>query len=135
MKLLVDVNVVLDVLLARDPWAAEAAALLTAIERGRAEGYLAGHTVTTVHCIVSRNRDRRSAARAVTDLLRIFEIVPVDKADLAQALVLPVRDFEDAVQAACALRMGADAIVTRNETDFKGAGVAASRAGALLARL
>ncbi len=45
--------------------------------------------------------------------------MPVEKADFHQALVLDTRDFEDAVQAACAMKIGADALVTRNEKDFR----------------
>jgi predicted nucleic acid-binding protein len=119
VKLLLDINVLLDVLLNRAPWAEAAAELLVALEEGKATGVVAGHTLTTVHYIVSRARDRETAAAAVTDLLRILEVVPVEKVDFHQALVLPMDDFEDAVQAAAALKVGADLIVTRDEKDFR----------------
>jgi predicted nucleic acid-binding protein len=120
MKLLVDINVLLDLLLQREPWAESAAQLLTRIERGEAGGFVAGHTLTTVHYIVSRARDRQSAAAAITDLLRFLEVVAVEKADFNQALVLPIDDFEDAVQGAAALKIGADYVVTRDEAGFRG---------------
>ncbi len=47
--LLLDTNVILDVVLARDPWTDDAAALLDAAARGAILGLVAGHTVTTVH--------------------------------------------------------------------------------------
>lgn len=120
MRVLLDINVLLDPLLDRQPWAMDAARLLAAIERGQVEGFMAGHTVTTVHHLVARARDRRTAAVAVTDLLRIMRVVPVETADFAQALVLGLSDFEDAVQVAAGLKAGAEYVVTRDEKHFRG---------------
>ncbi len=119
MRILIDVNVVLDVLLARKPWAADSALLMDAAERGWVTAYVAGHTITTAYYIVARNSSPRKAATAVTDLLRILKVVPVEAADFAQALVLGMTDFEDAVQAAAAAKVGADFVATRNEKDYK----------------
>ena len=120
MKVLIDINVLLDVILERDPWVDAAVRLLAAVESNRIQGFAAGHTLTTIHYVTSRARDRDTAAAAVTDLLRLLEVVPIEKDDLHQALVLPMNDFEDAVQAAAALKIGADHLVTRNEKDFRG---------------
>jgi predicted nucleic acid-binding protein len=135
MKLLLDINVLLDVLLQRDPWAEPAANLLTQIERGEAEGFVAGHTLTTIHYVVSRARDRQLAAAAVTDLLRFMEVIPVEKVDFSQALVLPMEDFEDAVQAAAALKIGVDYIVTRDEKGFGGLSIPTVNSGEILSLL
>lgn len=135
MRILVDVNVVLDVLLERAEWAQESAALLDAAERGKITAYVAGHTITTAHYIVARAAGRRRAATAVTDLLRIVHVVPISESDFAQALVLGFADFEDAVQAAAALKVGADYVATRNTTDFKKSPVKARSPAELLALL
>ncbi len=132
MKLLLDINIILDVVLAREPWAGDAARLLSAAEEGRVAGFIAGHTVTTVHYLVSRERDARAAATAVTDLLRIARVVPLGDADFQQALALGLADFEDAVQAAAALQIGADALVTRNGRDFRGIPVPVRTPGEIL---
>jgi len=135
MKLLLDINVLLDILLQRDPWAESAAQLLTNIERGNASGFVAGHTLTTVHYVVSRARDRHSAATAITDLLRLLEVVPIEKVDFNQALVLPIDDFEDAVQAAAALKIGVDYVVTRDERGFRRLSIPSVSPGAILSLL
>lgn len=133
MKILFDVNVILDVLLDRDEWVAESASLLDLAERGKISGYVAWHTITTAHYIVARAAGRRKAAAAVTDLLRILHVVPIGEPDFAQALVLGFPDFEDAVQAAAALKVGADYIATRNASDFKASPVKPRSPGELLA--
>jgi predicted nucleic acid-binding protein len=135
VRLLLDTNVVLDVILARAPWAAEAAALMAAIEAGRADGFVAGHTITTVHYIVAKAAGRQTAATAVSDLLRIVGVVSMESTDFHHALVLGLADYEDAVQAAACLKVGADFLVTRNAKDYKGAPVAPRSAGEVLALL
>jgi hypothetical protein len=50
-----------------------------------------------------------------------MEICPVDRAVLEVALTSGLRDFEDAVQVACAIAQSLDAIVTRDTQDFSNA--------------
>lgn len=135
MRWLVDANVVLDVLSDRAPWADASSNVLARIERGEATGFLAAHTVTTLHYLLARHGGRDAAREQTGLLLRLFEIVPVDADRLLQALDLDLPDYEDAVQAACAAKIGADALVTRNESDFEGVGVLVLSPVALLSRI
>lgn len=135
MRLLLDINVLLDVILGRQPWAADAALLLSAIERRVAEGYVASHTITTIYYVVAKARDRRVAAVAVTDLLRIVRVVPMESADFSQALVLGLGGFEDAAQASAGLKIGADYVVTRDEKHFRGGPLPPRTPGEVLALL
>lgn len=131
--LLVDTNVVLDVVLERAPWVGDATALFDVVARGQTPAFIAGHSVTTVHYIVERERDRRTATTAISDLLTLFPVVPLDTADFQRALALRLRDFEDAVQAVACLRVGVDFLVTRNPKDFRGAPVTLRAPGEVLA--
>ena len=135
VRVLVDTNVVLDVVLAREPWVPASAAVLSAAAEGRIEGFVAGHTVTTVHYVTAANRDRRAARAAVVELLDIFDVVPAAESDFHRALALELADFEYAVQAACALRADCDLVVTRDDAGFDGAGLLALSPGAFVARL
>lgn len=130
--LLVDTNVILDVILERAPWAAEATLLLDAIARGAARGFVAGHAITTVHYIVEKPAGRTAAATAVSDLLQLLDVVPLERSDFQRALALTLKDYEDAVQVAACLKAGADYLVTRNGKDYKGAPVTARTPGELL---
>jgi predicted nucleic acid-binding protein len=135
VKLLVDINVVLDVVLKRHPWMADAARVLTEIDTGAATGYVAGHTLTTAHYVMAKAQGSQAATIAIADLLRFLEVVAVEKTDFLQAIALGLSDFEDAVQAACALKVGVDYIVTRNEKDFAGLPIPARSSGEILALL
>lgn len=134
-RLLIDLNVVLDVVLEREPWCREAVALLDAVSRGAATGCIAGHAVATLYFLVNKASARVAAVTAVTDLLSICEIVPMGTEDFQRALALGFADFEDAVQVAAALRAGCDCLVTRNARDFKGSPVDVRTPGEVLALL
>ncbi|MDT8369674.1 MAG: PIN domain-containing protein [Longimicrobiales bacterium] len=135
MRVLLDINILLDVILEREPWHHAAARLLSWIDEGRLHGFVASHTLPTIHYVVTRARDRGIATTAVSDLLRVVDVVPVEKDDLHHALVLPVEDFEDAIQLASGLRIGADYIVTRNEKDFRAGSIPPIEADRLMAVL
>ena len=61
-RVLVDINVVLDVLLDRQPHVEGSAAVWAAIETGSSEGLLAAHVVTTIHYLI---RKELGAAKAM----------------------------------------------------------------------
>ena len=121
MPILFDTNVVLDALLAREPHAQHAAALLDAVETGRLTGLLGATTITTIYYLAERAQDHEAAEAGVRQLLRLFEVAPVTRAVLEDALALGFHDFEDAVLHEAAQHAGADGIVTRNGDDFAGA--------------
>jgi len=122
-RLLFDVNVVLDVLLDRRPFADSSSAAWAAVERGDAEGMLSAHAVTTLHYLNARAVGVRIATQTTEALLTVFDVAPIDDAVLRSALALEWKDFEDAVTAAGGRRAKCDAVVTRNPRDFKGAPV------------
>lgn len=134
-RVLVDINVVLDVLADREPFAEEAAAVLGQIESGAIEGLLAAHTITTLHFLLTRHSGKARTRRVLTDLLQILELVPVDEGRIRHALAANWADFEDAVQAACAEKAEADYLVTRNKRDFRKSAVTTVTPAELLALL
>ena len=118
-RVLLDVNVVLDVLLDRQPFAEAASAVWAVAEEGAAEGVLAAHAVTTLHYLNTKAVGPRMAGDTTEALLSVFDVAAVDKTVLADAVGLGWPDFEDAVTAAAARRSRCDVIVTRNPRDFK----------------
>jgi predicted nucleic acid-binding protein len=122
-RVLLDVNVVLDVLLDRQPFAGAASAVWGAVEEGRAVGLLSAHALTTLHYLNAREVGPGAARDTTEALLSVFDVAAVDGGVLNAALALGWSDFEDAVTAAAARRARCDAIVTRNPGDFKGSPV------------
>ena len=116
-RLLLDLNVLLDVVLER-PGAPVAAEVWAALERGRGQGYLPAHGLTTIFYIVSRAKGRAFARRATEALMQAFAVASVDQGVLRRALALDWPDFEDAVCAAAAEACECDALVTRDPAGF-----------------
>ena len=125
MRVLVDTNVVLDVLLDRKPFAEAAAQVLALVEESRIEGFLCATTVTTIDYLIGQALAPDEARAALQRLLDLFEIAPVNRPVLEQALRSDVSDFEDAVLEQSARLVSVDAITTRNLKDFEKSSVTA----------
>lgn len=132
LKLLIDINVFLDVVLRRQTWLKDSQAVLDSIARGHAHGFVAGHAVTTLYYLIASANGRAAGNAAVADVLEICTVVSLDTSDFRRALTLGLKDFEDGVTATAAMTIGADYLVTRNETDFKNAPVVARSPAELL---
>jgi predicted nucleic acid-binding protein len=124
-RILFDTNVILDVLLDRQPHAEASASIWAAIETGAAEGMLAAHAVTTIHYLVRKERGSVRAKRIVSAILRVFKVASVDGEVVQEALHLPFSDFEDAVTSAAARLSDCDYIVTRDPKGFRNSPVRA----------
>ncbi len=119
-RILFDTNVVLDVLLDRQPYVEASAAVWAAVETGTSEGMLADHAVTTIHYLVRKEKGNARATRIMSAILRVFGVAAVDGAVVHEALQLPFSDFEDAVTAAAGRLAGCEYIVTRAPKGFRG---------------
>jgi predicted nucleic acid-binding protein len=122
-RILFDTNVVLDVLLDRQPYVEASAAAWAAVETGIAEGMLAAHAVTTIHYLVRKEKGSVKARRIISAILRVFRVAGVDGVVVQEALQLPFSDFEDAVTAAAGRLAGCEYIVTRDPKGFRGSPV------------
>ncbi|HWL84801.1 MAG TPA: PIN domain-containing protein [Polyangiaceae bacterium] len=121
MRIMLDVNVVLDVLFDRKQHVASASALWAKVERKELEGYLPAHGVTTIFYLATREKSRAAARHMIELLLRVFRVGAIDHTVITRAMSLSSPDFEDAVCAACAEAIQCDALVTRDPKGFKGA--------------
>jgi len=119
LKILFDTNIVLDVLMDRLPHSDVAVELFSKVEDGSIIGYLCGTTITTVFYLAAKAVGAARAQEEIKKLLSLFEVAPVNRHVLESALMLDFNDSEDAVIHEAACHMGVDAIVTRNQKDFK----------------
>jgi predicted nucleic acid-binding protein len=115
---LLDTNVILDVLLARRPHVGPATALLDRVAAKDLHGLLGATTITTIHYLATKAVGASSARKHVRSLLGLFEVAPVTRAVLTDALDLGYPDYEDAVLHEAARHAGAQAIVTRDPKGF-----------------
>jgi predicted nucleic acid-binding protein len=117
--LVFDTNIVLDVMLDREPFVAASAEVLSRVETGDLTGYICATTVTTIYYLVNRGFGAERSLTEVKKLLSLFEIAPVSRVVLERALDLGLADYEDAVLHEAARQVDARGIVTRNSRHFK----------------
>lgn len=114
MKILIDTNVLLDVGLHRDAFFDDSAAVLDWAELNPKQAAVAWHTVSSIAYLV-----KQDARAFIADLLMFVEVAAGDTSTVRQALAMPTKDLEDALQASAAIVFGAGIVVTRNVNDFK----------------
>ncbi|MFB2833746.1 PIN domain-containing protein [Floridanema evergladense] len=130
MRVLIDTNIILDVLLEREPFLQDAKTLLENVRIGRVVGYVTATTITNIFYIVRRQTKSIEKAKETVYLtLTLMQICRVDRNILEQAFALHINDFEDAVQLACAIAENLEGIVTRNTEDFVAANLPILTAG------
>ena len=116
---MLDTNVILDVLLDREPFANDASHILSLVERSDITGFVCATTITTIYYLLSKALGAGDAGRHIKSLLALFTIAPVNRIVLEDALNAKFDDFEDAVIHESAFHAGAKYIVTRNIMDFR----------------
>ena len=126
MRLLIDTNVILDILLRREPFFQDSyRALRRALEQD-AECYVSATAATDIYYILRKSLQSQERAKAhLHSLSQLVQFTDVQPADISNALLADMPDFEDAVVDAIAARVGADKILTRNTKDFVGSAVPA----------
>lgn len=121
MKVLFDTNIILDLLLAREPFFETSARLSDAVEANLIEGHLCATTITTIDYFLTKYQGREAANSAIKNLLKLYSVAKVDGVVLESALNSNFNDFEDAVLYFSGWNVGVHGIVTRNGSDFKAA--------------
>lgn len=118
MKIFVDTNIILDVLLKREGYVEAAKVLLVGSQD---DDVLCTSVLSMANvAYILRKKQQGDALYVELGKLSKFVItVGLSAEDYEQALQLKAKDFEDALQYFCALSNECTAIVTRNKKDFK----------------
>jgi predicted nucleic acid-binding protein len=103
----------------RPPFSDPASKLLSLVEQGEISGIICATTVTTIHYLATKAIGKNESQKKIKDLITLFEIAPVNRAVIEDALKSNFSDFEDAVIYQAANHAGAEAIATRDPKGFK----------------
>ena len=120
LRVMVDINVILDVLENRNGRVMDAAKTCAVCGGGmRAIGFVPPHAVTTIYYIVRKRGGKALADKAIDWLLTLFKVSDCGTDEFKAARTSGIDDYEDAVVVASAQKTGCDYIVTRNTVHFK----------------
>jgi predicted nucleic acid-binding protein len=117
-RVFLDTNVLVDILLRRDPFYADAARLWLKIESHELEGVVSLPSLGTIFYLVRKSADTSAARQALNTICQVLKIADGPGSAGHAALQSRMADFEDALQYAIATLAGADCLVTRNVSDF-----------------
>ncbi len=118
MKIFIDTNVVLDVLLDRESHIEASSSIWALCERGTVSGYISAISFNNTHYVISKVHSIKKADQAMRTMLDTFDVVSLDKQILNQAADAGFKDFEDAIQFFSAIHCDVDYLITRNVKDF-----------------
>ncbi len=120
MIVLIDTNIILDVLLRRQPYTNEAQIIMTKCANREIIGYLAAHSIPNLFYILRKTYTQKERRRLIKNLCDVFYISALNVEKIKSAIENEdFEDFEDCLQEECAVEVMADYIVTRNPNDYK----------------
>ena len=120
MKLLIDTNIVLDVLLKREPFYQDAVKVMNLAQYDDVREYVSASAVTDIYYIAYKQiKDRKMVLELIKRLLMVVDVAAVSEQEIRNALETEWKDFEDAVQYSVALLNEMEGIITRNSKDYE----------------
>ncbi len=118
-KVFVDTNILLDLLLEREPWAEDAAILFSMADRKEIELLCCSLSFSTAVYLMQRFKyTRKEIVSKLTIVKSICTVTTVSDSVIDRMLQSDFVDLEDAIQYYSALAFGAETIITRNPKDF-----------------
>lgn len=124
MRVMCDTNIILDVLMERQPFVEDSSQFLRLCEERRLEGFESASSVTDIYNPVRKyTHSTNLAYQAIGKLLEIVKVCSVTNNDVLAAFQIKAKDFEDCLVATCAKSIHCNAIVTQNKKDFEEFGI------------
>ena len=119
MKLFLDTNVILDLIIKRKPFFEDTAKIVSLYEDQKF--VLVTSSVSFVNCnyILGKNIKKEKVLDNLKILRSFCSILEVSQSEIDISLNSNFNDFEDAVQHYTALKHNCDYIITRDSKDFK----------------
>lgn len=136
MTILVDTNIILDVLMKREPYAEAAQEIMTKCANREIIGYLAAHSIPNLFYILRKNYTPKERRKLIKNLCNVFRVSDLNAEKILSAAENEeFLDFEDCLQEECAVEAMVDYIVTRNTSDYKKSRVKVVEPGEFVALL
>lgn len=119
MKLFLDANVVLDLILKRQPFFEAIAEIITIAENKNYKLCVSSVTFVNINYVACKFTDKKNVLESLKILRIVIDVLSISETEIDKALYSKFNDFEDAVQHYCALKYNCNYIITRDLKDFK----------------
>lgn len=135
MRLYLDTNVILDLILNRAPFFDDIARIITLYEMGECELFTSSVSVVNCNYILGKNIDRKQVIDNLKILRSFCSILTVSELEIDKSLNSNFKDFEDAVQYFTCIKNDCNFIITRDLKDFKNSEIPAITPAEFLASI
>jgi predicted nucleic acid-binding protein len=128
----IDTDIILDLLLQREPHFSSAAELFRLIETKKVNAYVSTLIIWNIYYIIEKHTNRKKAHQCVSQIRMLLSIIPVNDKIIDLALQSDFKDFEDSIQYYAAKSKNIETIITRNKKDYKTADISVMSASEFL---
>jgi len=118
-KVFIDADIILDLLLDREPYSRSSSKLFTAIEEREVIAFTTPVILANIYYISAKMVNRKSALEYIRKLLTLLKVTAVDEKIMLLAANSDFKDFEDSIQYYAAKNEAVDFLITRNKIDYK----------------
>ena len=118
-KLFIDSDVLLDLLLDREPFSENTADLIEKSIETDVKLCSSLLSIANMHYIIGRLENKKKADLKIQKILKIVSIENLGQSVIDKAIKSKFKDFEDSIQNFCAIDAGHEIIITRNTKDYK----------------
>jgi predicted nucleic acid-binding protein len=118
-RVFIDTDVILDFMIAREPFAMDAARIFSLSEKKQVSICTTGLVFSNAYYVLRKLGSHQKVMEKLSQLAKLIDIIALSKSSVLQALDSKFGDFEDALQHYAALSENVKTIVTRNVKDFR----------------
>lgn len=118
MKVFLDTNIILDLLLERDGYE-DSVPIFQMQDEGKLKICVSLLTMVNVAYIYKKTVGNNMAVVNLEYLSSLVEVLPMDGNQLQNAILMQGKDFEDILQCVCAAEGGCDYLITRDTKHFQ----------------
>ena len=118
-KIFIDTDVILDVLLSREPYQKAATFIFQQIELKNVLAYTSPIVMANIHYIISKATSHTVSLEKIKKLHQLLHISTIDQ-EIMDLVVSDekIKDYEDLIQYYSAIRAGTTFLITRNISDY-----------------
>ena len=119
MKIFVDTNLFIDILLDRKPFSVESTRVYKLCENAMIDGYIAPITINNIYYICRKAKHIKTIKEFLSDISTFFTIATMNNESIKKANNLTINDYEDALQYTMAMKNSCEYLITRNVKNYK----------------
>ncbi len=117
-RIYIDTDIILDLLLKREPFYPAARSIFSLLEKGELEGCVSPLIFANLFYILRKLKSGPEALKVLQKLKVLVTVLPIDAKIIEMALASNFKDFKDAIQSYSALENGIQVLITRNVKDY-----------------